>query len=157
MICERDRSADVPSVVQNYSVLSAKGKKNKCNCRFWDPNKKQIQRGRFYRAGRRKRKRGREGGKESRDGTVSAALTSRNLGGPDDRAKCSGGRRDWFRDNSSSEVELAWKTNLLLCLGIYLCGKKKKTKPGPGPWLPLVFARRGWLSFFFFFFKLHRL
>lgn len=22
-------------------------------------------------------------------------------------------------------------------------GKKKKTKPGPGPWLPLVFARRG--------------
>lgn len=27
MICERDRSADVPSAVQNYSVLSAKGKK----------------------------------------------------------------------------------------------------------------------------------
>lgn len=29
MNCKRDRSADVPSAVQNYSVLSAKGKEKK--------------------------------------------------------------------------------------------------------------------------------
>lgn len=57
---------------------------------LWDPNKKQMQQRDFIELVRDtewKKKR-----KESRDGAVSVALTSRNLGRAHDKAKCSGGR-----------------------------------------------------------------
>lgn len=77
-----------PSAVRNYSVLSYED----CNCRVMRAKQETNAAERFYRAGQRHRMKKKKKRKESRDGAVSVALTSRNLGRAHNKAKCSGGR-----------------------------------------------------------------